>query len=264
MSDTTKPITHNPQPTTHSPTTLAKYIDHSLLHPTMTDKDLEEGCMVAKKYGTATVCIKPYAVKKAVELLKGTSVGICTVVGFPHGSNTTDLKVIETIEACRNGASEIDMVVNIGKVIGEDWKYIESEISEILHAALDHNAILKVIFENDFLNESQKIKLCEICSSLGVAFVKTSTGYGYVKQENGMFASKGATIDDLILMRKYSIPSVQVKAAGGIRTLSDMLKAIAVGTTRIGATATEAIINEAKDISGSQNDKQTNKNDFNY
>ena len=271
MTENTKPTTtntqsktHNPEHTTHNPSTLAKYIDHSLLHPTMTDKDLEEGCMIAKKYGTATVCIKPYAVKKAAKLLKGSSVGICTVVGFPHGSNTTDLKVIETIEACRNGATEIDMVVNIGKVIGGDWEYVESEISEILNATLGHNAILKVIFENDFLNESQKIKLCEICSSLGVAFVKTSTGYGYVKQENGMFATKGATIDDLILMRKHSAATVQVKAAGGIRTLCDMLKAIEVGATRIGATATEVIINEAKNSASGNNDKQETKKDFDY
>ena len=271
MTENTKPTTtntqsktHNPEHTTHNPSTLAKYIDHSLLHPTMTDKDLEEGCMIAKKYGTATVCIKPYAVKKAAKLLKGSSVGICTVVGFPHGSNTTDLKVIETIEACRNGATEIDMVVNIGKVIGGDWEYVESEISEILNATLGHNAILKVIFENDFLNESQKIKLCEICSSLGVAFVKTSTGYGYVKQENGMFVTKGATTDDLILMRKHSAPSVQIKAAGGIRTLSDMFKAIEVGATRIGATATEAIINEAKNSADGNNLKQETKKDFGY
>jgi deoxyribose-phosphate aldolase len=223
---------------------LAKYIDHSLLHPTMTDKDLDEGLAIAKKYGTATVCIKPYAVKYAVEVLKDSGVAVCTVIGFPHGSNTTDLKIIETIEACRNGATEIDMVVNIGKVIGGDWEFVEQEIEQINNVCFEHNAILKVIFENDYLNDEQKIKLCEICTKLHVAFVKTSTGYGYVKQENGMFLTKGATLNDLILMRKHSGPEVQIKAAGGIRNLKDMLAAIEVGATRIGATATVAIIEE--------------------
>ncbi|MFN5376541.1 MAG: deoxyribose-phosphate aldolase [Chitinophagaceae bacterium] len=223
---------------------LAKYIDHSLLHPTMTDKDLDEGLAIAKKYGTATVCIKPYAVKYAAEVLKDTGIGVCTVIGFPHGSNTTDLKVIETIEACRNGATEIDMVVNVGKVLGGDWDYVEHEIEQINNICFEHNAILKVIFENDYLKDEQKIKLCEICSKLHVAFVKTSTGYGYVKQDNGMFLTKGATLPDLILMRKHSAPTVQIKAAGGIRNLKDMLAAIEVGATRIGATATAVIIEE--------------------
>ena len=223
---------------------LAKYIDHSLLHPTMTDKDLDEGLAIAKKYSTATVCIKPYAVKYAAEVLNGSGVAVCTVIGFPHGSNTTDLKIIETIEACRNGATEIDMVVNIGKVIGGYWEYVEQEIEQINNACFEHNATLKVIFENDYLHDEQKIKLCEICTKLHVAFVKTSTGYGYVKQENGMFVTKGATLNDLILMRKHSGPEVQIKAAGGIRNLKDMLAAIEVGATRIGATATVAIIEE--------------------
>lgn len=245
-----------------SPAELAKYIDHSLLHPTMTDKELEEGCLLAKKYNTATVCIKPYAVARAKELLKGTTVGICTVIGFPHGSNTSDLKVIETIEACRNGATEIDMVVNIGKVIGGDWDYVEAEIAEIMEAALEHNAILKVIFENDFLNEEQKIKLCQICSTIGVAFVKTSTGYGYVKQENGMFLTRGSTVEDLILMRKHSAPHVQIKAAGGIKELSHLLEAVKAGATRIGATATESIILEA--LSGAPSADTNSANQHNY
>lgn len=223
---------------------LAKYIDHSLLHPTMTDEDLKSGLEVALKYRTATVCIKPYVVQYAAKVLKDSGVGVCTVIGFPHGSNTTDLKVIETIEACRNGATEIDMVVNVGKVLGGDWDYVEQEIEQINNACFEHNTILKVIFENDYLNDEQKIKLCEICSKFHVAFVKTSTGYGYVKQDNGMFLTKGATLPDLILMRKHSAPAVQIKAAGGIRNLKDMLAAIEVGATRIGATATVAIIEE--------------------
>lgn len=221
---------------------LAKYIDHSILQPTATDQDMEEGCRVALKYGTATVCIKPYAVARAAEILKGSKVGVCTVIGFPHGGHTTDMKVIETIEACRNGATEIDMVVNLGKVMQGQWDYVQNEIEEIMNAALEHNAILKVIFENDYLQDEQKIKLCEICSEVGVAFVKTSTGYGFVKQSNGMSVAKGATIPDLELMRKHTAPHIQVKAAGGIRNLEDMLKAIEAGATRIGATATESIL----------------------
>ncbi len=235
---------------------LAKYIDHSILQPTATDKDLEEGCSIAAQYGTATVCVKPCMVEKAASLLEGSGVGICTVIGFPHGSNTTDLKVIETIEACRNGATEIDMVVNIGKVMEGDWDYVENEIGEIMDAALEHNAILKVIFENDFLNDEQKIKLCEICSALHVAFVKTSTGYGYVKQKDGSFIAKGATIQDVELMRQHSIPEVQVKAAGGIRNLKDMMAAIAAGATRIGLSATASIMAEAagQEVSSDQQD----------
>jgi deoxyribose-phosphate aldolase len=221
---------------------LAKYIDHSILQPTATDEDMEEGCRIALKYGTATVCIKPYAVARAAKLLKGSKVGVCTVIGFPHGGHTTDMKVIETIEACRNGATEIDMVVNIGKVMQGEWEYVQHEIEQIMNASLEHNAILKVIFENDYLQDAQKIKLCEICSEVGVAFVKTSTGYGFVKQPNGMSLAKGATIPDLELMRKHTAPHIQIKAAGGIRNLEDMLKAIEAGATRIGATATESIL----------------------
>ena len=246
----------------HNIKELAKYIDHSLLHPTMTDADLEGGIAVAVKYGTATVCIKPYYVAKTAQLLKGSGVGVCTVVGFPHGSNTTDLKVIETIEACRNGATEIDMVVNIGKVLGGDWDYVYSEIDQIMHAALEHNAILKVIFENDYLNEAQKIKLCEICSELHVAYVKTSTGYGYVKQADGKFLTQGATLADLQLMRKHSAPNVKVKAAGGIRNLKDMLAAIEAGATRIGATATIAILEEASGNESSQGSAQQDKGSY--
>ena len=221
---------------------LSKYIDHSLLHPTMTDKDLEEGLQVALQNQTATVCIKPYYVKRAAEVLKGSGVEVCTVIGFPHGSNTTSIKVAETLECIQLGATEIDMVVNVGKVLGEDWQYVEADIKAVLDACHQNGAILKVIFENDYLETSHKIKLCEICSALKVDFVKTSTGYGYVKQSDGKFLAKGATIEDLQLMRKHSAPHVQIKAAGGIRNLKDMLAAIEAGATRIGATATVAIL----------------------
>jgi deoxyribose-phosphate aldolase len=226
---------------------LAKMIDHSLLHPTMTDKELEEGCAVAKKYDAASVCIKPYAVKQAVRWLAGSDVLVCTVIGFPHGNSTTEIKVAETVLACKEGATEIDMVVNIGKVLGEDWDFVKDEIKQINTACVENGAILKVIFENDYLPEDKyKIKLCEICSEIGVAFVKTSTGYGFVKGADGKYSYEGATEHDLKLMRKHSAPSVQIKAAGGVRTLDDLLKVKAWGVTRIGATATVAIIEAAK------------------
>lgn len=227
---------------------LAAMIDHSLLHPTMTSTDLEKGCAIALKAKTASVCIKPYAVEKAAEWLKDRGVLVCTVVGFPHGSNLTSIKVDETIRACEQGATEIDMVVNIGKVLGGEWDFVSADIRAVQSAAAENGAIVKVIFENDFLQEKHKIKLCEICSGAGVAFVKTSTGYGYVKTEDGHFATKGATPDDVRLMRKYSAPNVGVKAAGGIRTLRDMLYIIDCGATRIGATATETILNDASKI----------------
>jgi len=226
------------------PLEISKMIDHSLLHPTMTEKDLTDGCKIALKYNTASVCIKPYAVKMAAELLKGSDVLVCTVIGFPHGGNNVNVKLFETQSVINDGATEIDMVVNIGKVLDQEWDYVEKEIKAINELCLNHNAILKVIFENDYLPEDKfKIRLCEICSRAGVAFVKTSTGYGFVKQANGDYNYKGATEHDLKLMRKHCIPSVQIKAAGGVRTLEDVLKVREWGVTRIGATATAAIMN---------------------
>ena len=222
---------------------IAKMIDHSLLHPTMSEQILKEGCEISKHYNVASVCIKPYAVKMATELLKGTGVMVGTVIGFPHGSNTIKVKVFETKEAIKDGAVEIDMVVNIGKVLGEDWDYVEHEIKQVNDACKRKNAVLKVIFENDFLPEDKyKIKLCEICSKLKVAFVKTSTGYGMVKQSDGSYNYKGATEHDLKLMRKHTDPSIEIKAAGGVRTLEDALKVRSWGVTRIGATATKSIV----------------------
>lgn len=222
---------------------IAKMIDHSLLHPTMDDQTLRDGIELAKKYNVASVCIKPYAVKMAAEMLEGSDVMVCTVIGFPHGNSRVDVKVFETERAIDDGAEEIDMVVNAGKVLSEDWDYVRNEIAAVVAVTKKHGAALKVIFENDFLpEEKHKIRLCEICSELKVEFVKTSTGYGFVKQSDGSYSYKGATHDDLVLMRKHSDPSVEVKAAGGVRTLEDTLKVRELGVTRIGATATEAII----------------------
>ena len=226
-----------------SKTEIAKMIDHSLLHPTMDDQTLREGIELARKYNVASVCIKPYAVKMAADMLRDSEVMVCTVVGFPHGNSRVDVKVYETERAIDDGAVEIDMVVNTGKVLSEDWDYVRDEIAAIVAVTKKHGATLKVIFENDFLpGEKYKIRLCEICSELKVDFVKTSTGYGFVKQTDGTYSYQGATHEDLVLMRRHSDPSVQVKAAGGVRTLEDTLKVRELGVTRIGATATEAII----------------------
>lgn len=226
---------------------LAKMIDHSILHPTHTDEDLRMQCEVARKYKVASVCVKPFAVKMACDLLKGSEVEVGCVIGFPHGNSSINVKVFETEQACNDGASEIDMVINIGKALSGDWDYVEQEIKAITEASHKHKAIVKVIFETDYITKTEdKIRLCEICTKVGADFVKTSTGYGYVKQANGDFNYKGATVADIELMRKHSGPKVQVKSAGGVRTLDDLLKMKAAGATRSGATATEAILKEAE------------------
>jgi deoxyribose-phosphate aldolase len=224
---------------------LAKMIDHSLLHPTMTDEDVKKGCALAKRYNVSTACIKPYCIPMVRDLLAGSEVKVCPVIAFPHGNSMTAIKVQEAEAAVRAGGEEIDMVVNIGKVLGGDWTYVSDEIKAINDAVIAGGAILKVIFENDFLKDDQIIRLCEICSEHQVAFVKTSTGYGFVKQANGMYSYQGATDHHLKLMRKHSSPAVQIKASGAVRTLDDLLRVRALGVTRVGATATEAILGEA-------------------
>jgi len=225
---------------------LAKMIDHSLLHPTMTDDDVTEGCKTAARYDVATACVKPYSVPLARSVLTGSGVGVCAVVAFPHGNSTTTIKVKETREAIENGASEIDAVVNIGKVLSGEWAYVSEELAAINEAVVKERAILKIIFENDFLEDQHIIRLCDICASLSVAFVKTSTGYGFVKQNNGMYSYAGATDHHLRLMREHTPPTVGVKAAGGVRTLDDLLRVRLLGVSRIGATATEQILLEAR------------------
>ena len=226
---------------------LAKMIDHSLLHPTMTDDELKNGCGIARNYEVASVCVKPYAVPMAKALLEDAPVLTGTVVGFPHGNSTIDIKVAETLKACEDGAVEIDVEINIGKALQQDWEYLEREILEVTNAAHTQQALVKVIFENDFLpDDSIKMELCKICTLVGADFVKTSTGYGFVKGSDHRYSYQGATHEDLKLMRKYSGKQVQVKAAGGIRTLDDLLKVQALGVTRVGATATVTILEAAK------------------
>ncbi|EDY84081.1 deoxyribose-phosphate aldolase [Verrucomicrobiia bacterium DG1235] len=231
----------------NSPSVLevARMIDHSLLHPTMTDVEVRAGLELSRDCQCATACVKPYHVPLAAEVLAGSGVGVCAVAGFPHGNSHTRIKVLETELAISEGAAEIDVVVNNGKVLGGDWDYVRDELKAVNDACRSGGAILKVIFENDFLGVEQIGRLCGICTELEIAFVKTSTGYGFVKQASGDYAYRGATDEHLRLMREKSGPDVQIKAAGGVRSLDDLLKVRDLGVTRIGATATVAILKEA-------------------
>jgi deoxyribose-phosphate aldolase len=215
---------------------IAKMIDHSLLQPTLTDGDLEQGCRLAREYQVASVCIKPYAIRKAATWLAGSGVAVGTTVGFPHGGHLTAIKAAEAEQAMDDGARELDMVVNIGKVLSKDWEYVAGDIEAVVIVAHEGGALVKVIFENCFLTNEHKEQLCRVCAEAGADFVKTSTGYG----------DSGATDDDLRLMRRCSPPEVQVKAAGGVRTLDRLLAVRALGVTRVGATATKVILDECK------------------
>ena len=231
---------------------LAKMIDHSLLHPTLTDQELEDGCRLAAKYEVASVCLKPYAVKRAVEWLKGSGVRVGCVIGFPHGSNSTEVKRYETELACRDGAVEIDMVINLGKALSGDWDYVESDIRAVGDEAHRHGAKVKVIFENDYLTnggaglspDEFKGRLCQLAERAGADWVKTSTGYGFVKQADGSYNYTGATEHDLALMRANVSAKVQVKAAGGVRDLDGLIKVRDLGGSRCGATATAAMLDD--------------------
>jgi deoxyribose-phosphate aldolase len=215
---------------------VAKMIDHSLLQPTLTDAELEEGCRIALSYNVASVCIKPYAVGLAESLLGASTVAVGTTIGFPHGGHCTSIKVAEADRAMADGAVELDMVVNIGKVLSGDWEYVSDDIRAVVEIAHTRNVLVKVIFENCFLQDFHKEQLCRICGEVRADFVKTSTGYG----------ETGATDEDLRLMRHFSPPHVQVKAAGGVRTFDRLLAVRDLGVTRVGATATRAILEEAK------------------
>jgi deoxyribose-phosphate aldolase len=215
---------------------IAKMLDHSLLQPTLTDAELEKGCLLAKAYAVASVCIKPYAVAMAKRLLDRSGVAVGTVIGFPHGGHLTTTKVVEAQAAMADGATELDMVVNIGKVRSEDWDFVRIDIAEVVETAHRGMAIVKVIFENSMLKRGQKIMLCRICGEIKADFVKTSTGYG----------DGGATDEDLKLMREYAPKAVQVKAAGGVRTFERLMQVRELSVTRVGATATPAILDECR------------------
>jgi deoxyribose-phosphate aldolase len=215
---------------------IAKRIDHSLLGPTLGGSELEEGCRLAARYGVASVCIKPYAVDMAARILAGTGVAVGTTIGFPHGGHATAAKVFEARQAMADGATELDMVINIGQAIAGEWGAVKSDIEAVTKAAHEGGALVKVIFENCYLNEDQKIRLCHICGEVNADYVKTSTGYG----------TGGATFEDLRLMRRMSPAHVKLKAAGGMRTLEAMIHCAEIGCDRMGASRTAEILDELK------------------
>jgi deoxyribose-phosphate aldolase len=215
---------------------LAKMIDHSLLNPTLQWEELEHGITLALAYDVASVCILPYALPHCAQRLRGSGVQASTTIGFPHGGHTTAVKLAEVRQALLDGGQELDMVVNIGQVLSGNWNYVREEIRAIIDVTHAAGQKVKVIFENAYLHDDQKIRLCEICGELGADWVKTSTGY----------APSGATDSDLILMRKQSPPNVQVKAAGGVRDLDALLRVRALGVTRCGATRTATILDDAR------------------
>jgi deoxyribose-phosphate aldolase len=216
---------------------VAAMIDHSLLRPELTLDDVTLGCEIAATHEVASVCCKPADVVHASRLLAGTDVKVGTVVGFPHGSSTTETKVFEARRAIQDGARELDMVINIGRLRGGDQGYIAADIRAIVDVAATAGALVKVIFENAYLTDDEKIVACHLTEQAGADFVKTSTG----------FAATGATMEDLILMRRSVGPAMQVKAAGGVRTLDTMLSMVAIGVSRFGATATVTMLADAKE-----------------
>ncbi|MFP4057591.1 MAG: deoxyribose-phosphate aldolase [Candidatus Brocadiia bacterium] len=215
---------------------IAGMIDHSLLAPTLAAEELEAGCRLARRYGCATVCVMPYFVDRAAALLEGSPTRPTTTVGFPHGGHATATKLAEARQAIADGAEELDMVVNISRVLSAQWEAVRADIRAVLDVAHGEGKKLKVIFENCYLEDEHKVRLCHIAGELGADWVKTSTGYG----------SGGATLDDLRLMRRHAPPSVQVKAAGGVRSLDSLLEVKAVGVSRVGASRTQSILDEAR------------------
>jgi deoxyribose-phosphate aldolase len=215
---------------------LAKMIDHSLIDPMLSEKGLEEGCLIAVRYNVASISIMPYYLKRCADIVRGTTVKAGTTVGFPHGGHTTAVKVAETKQALEDGGEELDMVVNISKVLSNDWDYVRHDIQAVIDVAHASGQKVKVIFENCYLSDEQKIKLCKICGELNADWVKTSTGYG----------TGGATDEDLKLMRKHTPSHVQVKAAGGVRSLDRLIEVRELGATRCGVSKTVDILEECK------------------
>jgi len=215
---------------------IAGMIDHSLLNPALTTAELEAGCRLALEYEVASVCVQPYYLARCAQLFEGGGVRPSTTIGFPHGGHATSTKLAEVEQALQDGGTELDMVINIGKARSGDWEYVKQEIEALTSATHAGGAKIKVIFENAYLDDAGKIRLCEICGEIGVDWVKTSTGY----------APTGATLADVKLMRQHSPAQVQVKAAGGVRTLDALLEMRAIGATRIGASATAQILDECR------------------
>ena len=225
-------------------TDISKMIDHSLLNPSLTVDDLEAGIALAIAFDTASVCIMPYFLRQCSDLLADSTVKPSTTIGFPHGGHTTAIKAAEAERAIADGCQELDMVVNISKVLSGDWDYVRDDVGAVIDVAHAAEQKVKVIFENCYLSDDQKLRLCQICGELSADWVKTSTGYG----------TGGATIEDLTLMRKHSPDHVQVKAAGGVRDMDTLLEVRALGVSRIGASRTAEMLNECRKTLESRSD----------
>ena len=215
---------------------ISRMIDHSLLKPTLTFSDFEIGCRMAMVFKAASVCIQPHYLPRCAQILKGSGVKASTVIGFPHGGHATTVKVAEARQALADGGEELDLVCNLSRVLSGDWDYVRQDIEAVIAVTHAAGQKVKVIFENCYLADQHKIRLCEICSEIKADWVKTSTGYG----------TGGATMDDLRLMRKYADPNVQVKAAGGVRDMDSLLQCREIGVTRIGASVTQAMLDECR------------------
>lgn len=225
-----------------SPASVLSMIDHAVLHPTQTDEDLRKDCLLCMDAGVASVCVKPSYVSLTAELLSGSNVVPSTVIGFPHGGTSTATKAAETKTACQHGAMEVDMVVNIGWVLAHKWDAVLSDIRAVVETAKEHSVITKVIFETGLLpNDDLKKKLCELSEQAEADFVKTSTGFGFVKQPDGSLKGTGATEHDIRLMRATCSEKMQVKASGGIRSYEDAIRFVELGATRLGTSGTAAI-----------------------
>jgi deoxyribose-phosphate aldolase len=215
---------------------IAKSIDHSLLGPAMTDRELEAGCALGLSYDVASICILPYYVPRLVEIVRGSTVKACTTIGFPHGAHSTRAKLAETALAIEDGAEELDVVVNVSKVVSDDVGYVERELGALTRLVHEGGRIIKVIFETAYLDDARKRTLCSIVGNVGADYAKTSTGFG----------PAGATVADIELMRAHCPPAVAIKASGGIRDLDTTVAFLARGATRIGTSRTREILDEQR------------------
>lgn len=226
-------------------------IDHAVLQPTQGDEDVRQASALCDQLGVASICVKPSHVPLAASLLSNSAVAVGTVIGFPHGGTSTAAKVAETVAATRDGAVEIDMVVNLGKVFSEAWDFVAGDIAAVVRAAGDTGAMVKVIFETGLIpHDAWKIRLCQLSADSGPAMVKTSTGFGYVKDAAGQLVASGATEADIRLMVANVPPHIGVKASGGIRSYADAVRMIELGAVRLGTSATQAIAEGAEAQSG--------------
>lgn len=237
-----------------APQAIARTIDHALLHPTLTDHEVEEGLSLVGRLQVGAACVRPDSVKLASELLEGTGSLVCTVVGFPQGTVTTSTKLHETDQAISQGAREVDVVVNLGKLKSAEFSYVENELRQLCKHCHQRGVLMKIIFETDYLVEGEIATLSQIGREVEADFLKTSTGFGFVRAADGRYSSRGATVEHLRLMRLHGGPEIGLKASGGIRNLTDYLLMVEAGATRIGTSATLSILEQAKrsaDLGGS-------------